>query len=339
MDLPIIWFILLGILLAGYAILDGFDLGVGILHFVARNDNERRIFINAIGPIWDGNEVWLVTFGGALFAAFPEAYATEFSAFYIPFMILLMTLIFRATAIEFRSKLDSPLWRTCWDTVFCISSTLAALLFGVAAGNAMIGIPLDSRGVFSGSIFDLVGPYPLTVGLLAVAMFAMHGSLYLHLKAPHGELHERIDRWIWHCWGMFLVMYLLTTIYTLVAVPGLVPRLRHTGPAAVLVVLDVLAIANIPRMSFLEKSGRAFASSCLAIAGAVALFSLALWPNLITARDMPANSLTIYRAASSPATLKAMLIIAGIGIPLVLTYTTIIYWVFRHRVEISGHSY
>jgi len=339
MVLPIIWFILLGILLAGYAILDGFDLGVGILHFVARTDEERRIFINAIGPIWDGNEVWLVTFGGALFAAFPEAYATEFSAFYIPFMILLMALIFRASAIEFRGKLESPLWRSCWDGVFCVSSAVAALLFGVAAGNAMIGIPLNSRGVFTGSMLDLLGPYPLTCGLLAVSMFAMHGSLYLHLKAPHGELHERIDRWIWHCWGVFLVLYVLTTIYTLVAVPDLIPRLRTVAPAAALVIVDVLAIANIPRASFHEKTGQAFVSSCLAIAGLVALFSLALWPNLVTARAMPGNSLTIYRAASSPATLKVMLIIASIGIPLVLTYTTIIYWVFRHRVEIKPHSY
>jgi cytochrome d ubiquinol oxidase subunit II len=179
-----IWFLLLGALLAGYVILDGFDLGVGILHPMARDDHERRVFINAIGPIWDGNEVWLVTFGGALFAAFPEAYATIFSAFYNAFMLLLMALIFRAAAIEFRGKLASPAWRGAWDAVFCCSSAVAAILYGVAAGNAMIGIPLDSRGVYTGRFIDLLTPYPLMVALLAVSMFAMHGVLFHDPKAP-----------------------------------------------------------------------------------------------------------------------------------------------------------
>src|SRR5215813_2599725 len=143
MDLHLVWFLLLGILLTGYATLDGFDLGVGILHFVARDDRERRTFLNAIGPIWDGNEVWLVTFGGALFAAFPNAYATIFSAFYLPVMLLLGALILRAASIEFRSKLDSAIWRTGWDLGFSVGSALASFLFGVAVGNAMLGIPLD----------------------------------------------------------------------------------------------------------------------------------------------------------------------------------------------------
>lgn len=166
MDLQIIWFILLGVLLAGYAVLDGFDLGVGILHPLAKNDHDRRVFINAIGPIWDGNEVWLVTFGGALFAAFPEAYATIFSAFYTALMLVLTALIFRAASIEFRSKIISPTWRKLWDFGFFASSVLAALLFGVAIGNGVIGISLDARGVYTGSLFDELKPYPLLVGLL-----------------------------------------------------------------------------------------------------------------------------------------------------------------------------
>ncbi len=157
MDLNILWFILLGVLLAGYAMLDGFDLGVGMLHPLARNDEQRRIAINAIGPLWDGNEVWLVTFGGALFAAFPEAYATVFSAFYIPFMLLLFCLIFRAVSLEFRGKMQARSWRRFWDGCFCASSLIATLLFGVAVGNAMIGIPLDERGIFAGSLLDLLG--------------------------------------------------------------------------------------------------------------------------------------------------------------------------------------
>jgi len=339
MDLQTIWFILLGVLLAGYAILDGFDLGVGILHPLARTDNDRRIFLNAIGPIWDGNEVWLITFGGALFAAFPEAYATIFSGFYPYFMALLFALIFRATSIEFRSKSQSPTWRRLWDFGFFGASTLATFIFGVAVGNAVVGIALDQRGVFAGSPLDLVRPYPVLVGLLAITAFAMHGALYLYLKAPHGELHQRIGRWMWHTWGIFLVMYMLTTIYTLARVPHAARHFEDMPWAGLAVVINVLAIANIPRAVFTDKPGQAFLSSCVAIIGLVALFSLALWPNLVAASNDPANSLTVYHAASSEKTLKIMLIIACIGMPLVLTYTIVVYWAFRHRVEIGHHSY
>jgi cytochrome bd ubiquinol oxidase subunit II len=339
MDLYIMSFLLLGILLVGYAVLDGFDLGVGILHPLARSDHERRIFINAIGPIWDGNEVWLITFGGALFAAFPEAYATIFSGFYNAFMLLLFALIFRAVSIEFRSKIESTGWRRVWDWGFFGSSLLATLLFGVAVGNAMIGIPLDERGVFAGTFFDLLGLYPIMVGLLAVAMFAMHGALYLYLKVPHGEMHQRIGRWMWHTWGIFLVVYILTTIYTLAMVERAVPNFEHNPWAMGIVLLNVLAIANIPRSVFADRPGQAFFSSCLTIVSLVTLFSMALWPNLVTASNNPDYSLTIYRAASSPKTLMIILVIALIGMPLVLTYTGIVYWTFRRRVELGATSY
>src|SRR3984957_8796489 len=164
MDLHVIWFIFLGALLAGYAVLDGFDLGVGILHFLARSDEERRLCMNTIGPIWDGNEVWLVTFGGALFAAFPLAYATIFSAFYVPFMMLLFALIFRAISIEFRSKISSARWRGAWDLAFFGASILASFLFGVAVGDGMAGIQIDDRAVFTGSVLSLLNPYALMAG-------------------------------------------------------------------------------------------------------------------------------------------------------------------------------
>jgi cytochrome bd ubiquinol oxidase subunit II len=339
MDYREIWFILLGALLAGYAVLDGFDLGVGILHLFARTDEDRRIFLNAIGPIWDGNEVWLVTFGGALFAAFPEAYATIFSAFYTAFMLVLTALIFRATAIEFRGKSSSPVWRRCWDFAFSAASFLATFLFGVAVGNGILGIPLNSRGVFIGSFADEIGLYPILVGLLAISMFAMHGSLYLYLKVPRGPLHRRIGQWIWHTWGIFLVVYLLTTIYTLLAVRGAAANFLRFPWSGVFVVFGVLAIANIPRAVFHDQARRAFLSSCIAVVSLVFLFSVALWPNLVAARNDPANSLSIYTAASSQKTLHIMFIIACIGIPLVLTYTTAVYWTFRHRVELGPHSY
>ena len=208
--LCLIWFILLGVLITGYAILDGFDLGVGILHYVAGNDRERRIMMNSIGPLWDGNEVWLVTFGGALFAAFPVAYATVFSAFYIAFMLLLFALIFRAVSLEFRSKVHSAGWRRVWDFGFFASSLVAALLFGVAAGNLIAGMPVDADRVFTGTLWDQLQPYPLVVGLLTVFLFAMHGAIYLYLKTE-GELQKKMHRWMWRTFGLFLVFYILAT--------------------------------------------------------------------------------------------------------------------------------
>lgn len=339
MDLHLIWFILLGAVLAGYALLDGFDLGVGILHPLARTDHERRVFLNAIGPIWDGNEVWLVVFGGTLFAAFPEAYATLLSGFYTAFMLVLFGLIFRAVSIEFRSKMASPAWRGAWDIAFCVSSSLATFVFGVAVGNSMLGVDLDERGVYMGGFADLLRPYPILVGLLAVSMFAMHGAVYLALKVPRGPLHDRMTEWVWHTWGIFLVLYILTTDYTLAAVPRAVVNFDRAPWAIVVVVVNVLAVANIPRSIYQRAPGRAFASSCVAIATLIGLFSLALWPNLITAHNDAARSLNVYDASSSDKTLGIMLIIALIGIPLALTYTGIVYWTFRRRVEIGEHSY
>ncbi len=337
--LQIVWFILIGVLLAGYAVLDGFDLGVGILHPLARGDREKRTFINAIGPIWDGNEVWLITFGGALFAAFPAAYATIFSGFYIPFMLLLFALILRAVSIEFRSKIHSSGWRRFWDFGFCLASLLATLLFGIAVGNAIVGIPLDERYVYTGTFFTLLTPYPLLVGALAVSLFAMHGALYLALKTPEGDLHNRLRHWMWHTWGIFLVLYILTTIFTLTSVERAIPNFEHFPWAVAVVVVNVLAIANIPRAMYAGSPGQAFLSSCLTIVALVCLFSLALWPNLVTAINDPANSLTIGRAASSEKTLMIMFIIALIGMPLVLAYTTIVYWTFRGKVKLEGGSY
>lgn len=339
MDLHIVWFVLLGVLLAGYAILDGFDFGVGILHPLAKTDHERRLFLNSIGPIWDGNEVWLVVFGGALFAAFPEAYATVFSGFYLAFMLLLFALIFRAVSIEFRSKMKSRGWRRAWDIAFFGSSLLASLLFGVAVGNGMMGMPLDQRGVFIGRFFDLLNPYALLAGLVTVAMFAMHGALYLFLKLPHGEARERVRGWMWHTWGVFLVLYILGTMYTLVAIPHATANFRHYPWAAVVVLLNVLAIANIPRAVYRDKAVEAFASSSLTIACLVFLFGMALFPNLVTASNDTANTLTVYNAASSTGTLKTMLIIVIIGLPFVLAYTAAVYWTFRGRVELGEHSY
>jgi cytochrome d ubiquinol oxidase subunit II len=258
-DLHILWFVLLGVLLAGYAILDGFDLGVGILHLTARNERERRLMLNAIGPLWDGNEVWLVTFGGAMFAAFPNAYATIFSGFYVAFMLLLFALIFRAVSIEFRGKRDSATWKRFWDFSFFGASTLATFLFGVAAGNAMVGMPINGAGVFTGSFFDLLRPYPILIGLLTVFFAIMHGAIYLYLKTED-ELQQLVHRWMWRGFGLTLVVYMLATIFTLALVPQPLRNFHNHPWSWILVILTVLAFANIPRAIFLGWPFYAFIS-------------------------------------------------------------------------------
>ncbi len=337
MDLNTLWFILLGVLLTGYAILDGFDLGVGILQPVAKTDEERRIFLNSIGPIWDGNEVWLVTFGGAMFAAFSESYATVFSGFYIAFMLILFALILRAISIEFRSKINSPAWRTFWDYGFFFASLLAAMLFGTAVGAAMNGVPLDERGIFVGHFIDQLTPYSLLVGVMTVAMFTMHGAIYLYLKTE-GELQQRLHDWMWRGFGFFLVTYLLVTIMTLVLVPRATTVFVEHQWAWLIVILNVLAIANIPRAIAQSRPAYAFLSSCATIAALVCLFGVALFPNLVASRPIE-NSLTIYNAASSHQTLVYMTIIAVVGMPFVVTYTCVVYWSFRGKVRLHDHSY
>jgi cytochrome d ubiquinol oxidase subunit II len=337
--LCVIWFVLEGVLLTGYAFLDGFDLGVGILHpFVPRTDEERRVSMNAIGPLWDGNEVWLVTFGGALFAAFPSAYASVFSGFYTAFMILLVALISRAVSLEFRSKTTAPRWRRFWDWAFFAGSFLASLLFGVAVGNAMLGIPLDVDGYFTGTVLDQLRPYPVLVGLMTVALLAMHGGLFLYLKTE-GAFQQRLRDWMWRSWGVFLVTFMLTTVATVAFIPRATENFRHFPWAVAFVVLAMLAVANVPRCLYWGRPGQAFASSGVIIVSLVALFGTALYPNLLTASGDPTHSVTIFNAASSTMTLEIMLVIAGIGMPFVLVYSAIIYWTFRGKVRLGEHSY
>ncbi|QDT38490.1 cytochrome d ubiquinol oxidase subunit II [Stratiformator vulcanicus] len=338
MDWQTLWFWLLGVLLAGYAILDGFDLGVAMLHFVGRDDKERRLILNSVGPLWDGNEVWLVTFGGALFAAFPEAYATAFSGFYLAFMLLLYCLIFRAISIEFRGKVKSANWRRIWDVGFCVSSSLAALLFGVAIGAAMTGVPLSQRGVFVGNFFHQISPYALTVGAMTMALLAMHGANYLYLKTE-GELQARFKPWRWRTFFVFLALFLVVSVWTLATIDRATQNLKEYPWGWVVVVLNVLAIFNLPRGLYHKKPITAFVSSSCMIAAFVFLFGFTLWPNLVTSNPNPEHSLTIYNSSSSIGTLKLMTLVAVIGAPFILSYTAIMYWTFRGKVELDEHSY
>jgi cytochrome d ubiquinol oxidase subunit II len=337
MDLHVLWFVLLGVLLMGYAILDGFDLGVGILHPLVRGDTERRLVLNSIGPLWDGNEVWLVTFGGALFAAFPEAYATVLSGFYLAVMLVLLSLIGRAISIEFRSKSRSKFWRGYWDFSFFLSSLTATFVFGVALGNVVGGIPLSPQGHYVGGLLGLVQPFALAVGVLAVAGAAMHGALYLQLKLE-GELQQKAKRWAWVAFFVFVGLNVVVAAMALQGVPHLLVNFERWPVVWVMPGLVALALANIPRGLVRGKPGQAFASSCASIAGLTFLAAAALYPNVVVSSS-GTPSLDVWRAAASESTLRLMAIIAAIGMPLVATYTVTVYWVFRGRVKLDETSY
>jgi cytochrome d ubiquinol oxidase subunit II len=337
-DLNTIWFILVGVLFTGYAILDGFDLGTGALHLLTKTDNDRRIMINAIGPVWDGNEVWLVTGGGALFAAFPEVYATSFSGFYMAMMLLLVGLIFRAVAIEFRSKQPGKIWRQFWDTSFCVSSIVSSLLIGVALGNIAWGIPLDRGHEFIGNFWGLLHPYALLVGITTVALFMMHGAIYILLKTE-GGLQARVRGCVNKAIVFFIVCYAVTTLATIFYVPHMLENLKSLPLLFILPLLNILAIANIPREIHHQRYFRAFLSSSATIAALLALFGVGMFPNLILSNPDIVNSLTIHNAASSAKTLKIMLIIAVLGMPIVIAYTVGIYRIFRGKVKLDASSY
>ncbi len=337
-DLNHLWFVLMGVLLAGYAVLDGFDLGVGMLHLFARSDGDRRILMNSIGPVWDANEVWLIVFGGAMFAAFPHVYATVFSAFYLAFMLLLFALILRAVAMEFRGKLDSPRWRGLFDACFCGASTVAVVLFGVATGNAIRGLKVDATMNYAGSFLDLLGPYPILVGLFAVSLFAMHGAIYLYLKTE-GDLQQRVHGWVWRSFLVFAALFVVTSVVSIIAVPSATGNFRHHPWLGVVAILNVAAIANIPRCIQRCRPGQAFFSSCCCIAALVFLFGAALYPNLVVSSLNPAYNLTIYTAASSPRTLAIMAVFVAIGMPFVLAYTAMVYRVFRGKVKLEASGY
>jgi cytochrome d ubiquinol oxidase subunit II len=337
-DLNTIWFVLVGVLLTGYAILDGFDLGVGALHLLTRKDEHRRLMINAIGPVWDGNEVWLVTGGGALFAAFPEVYATVFSGFYLAFMLVLCVLIFRAVAIEFRSKLPMLWWRRMWDVSFSVASIGLSILLGVAFGNIIWGVPLDGQREFAGSFLGLLHPYALLVGVTTLALFMMHGAIYIALKTE-GELHEIARGWINNSIIFFVICYGLTTMTTLLYLPHMSQHMRDYPIFFAVPVLTMLAIANIPREIHLGSDFLAFFSSGATMVGLMTLVAIGIFPYLVLSRPNPDLSLTIYNAASSPKTLTIMLIIALIGVPIVVAYTGSIYYIFRGKVKLDTMSY
>lgn len=337
MDLNIIWFLLVGILIIGYAILDGFDLGVGIIHLFTKGENDKRINLNAIGPVWDGNEVWLLTGGGALFAAFPIVYATVFSGFYIAFMLLLAALIFRAVSFEFR-KYSEAKDKKYWDLAFGLGSLVPALLYGVAIGNILRGLPIDAKGAYHGTFLGLLNPYALVVGAVSLSMFVMHGAIYMTLKSE-GKLQEKMVRVANNSWIVFVLLYLISTIMTIFAGKWLFTSVLGFPIFWVLLVVLFTTIIYIPIGLKTKKFGVTFTASATMIASMILLMALSLFPKLVPSSIDLSYSLTIYNASSTPRTLETMLIIALIGVPIVVGYTIWIYRIFKGKVAIDKDSY
>jgi len=331
MDLNTIWFVLLAVLFAGYAVLDGFDLGVGVLHLFARSDAERDVHARAIGPFWDGNEVWLLTGGGALFAAFPPVYATVFSGFYLALVLLLLALIARAVALEFRHQLPGSGWRRAWDWAFGLGSLVPALLFGVAVGNVLRGVPVTAAGEWAGSFLGLLNPFALLVGLVSLAFFTLHGALFLRLKTE-GALEARLARAIPVLWGAFVALYAAATVAAALVSPWLFARAASPAFLALAALLAV-AVAAVPVLTRRGRPGLAFAASSLTIVAMVLLCAVSMFPRLLPSSLDPAASLTAYGASSTPRTLGVMLIIALVGVPIVLGYTLYVYRAFRGKVR------
>jgi cytochrome bd ubiquinol oxidase subunit II len=339
LTLAFIWYLVIGASVIFYVCLDGFDLGVGIMNFFTKKDQERRVFLNSIGPVWDGNEVWLVIVGGALFAGFPNVYATLFSGFYNLCMILLAGLIFRAVAIEFRSKRKSMKWRFTWDAVFSFASLIISFGLGVTLGNLIIGIPLNENGDFIGTFALFFRPFPILIGLFTVSLLMMHGSIYLAMKTE-GELHLRLRRWVQRCIWVFVGFYLIVTLATWHGAPHMFERFRDNPEFLIVPLLALLAILNVPRMFTRKRDGWAFLNSCFCIVLLFCVFGIGTFPYLIRSSVNPETySLTFMNSAASILTLKVLLIIVAIGIPLVLAYGAIVYRIFRGKVRIEHSSY
>ncbi|NOZ61037.1 MAG: cytochrome d ubiquinol oxidase subunit II [Calditrichaeota bacterium] len=327
-----IWYLLIGVLLAGYAIMDGFDLGVGtLMPFLAKTDKDKRYLYNSIGPFWDGNEVWLLTGGGALFAAFPHAYATVFSGFYLALMLVLFALIFRAVSLEYWHHSGDG--KKFWEWAFIIGSFLPALLFGVALGNVVVGIPLNSEMEFMGSFFTLLRPFPLVVGLLGLVAILQHGLTYAILKT-NGDVQKRARTLLNSIWVAFIVFFALSFIAALIWFPTAVKSIVGW----IFAVVALVAWFLIKYYSKAEQDGKTFLMSSILFAALWGIVGAIHFPNLVRGLD-GINSITIYNGSSSQLTLTVMLIIAAIGMPLVIFYTAVIYRAFKGKVVLDEEGY
>jgi len=333
MEFQVIWFILWGTLWAVYFMVDGFDLGAGILHnFVGRNEGEKKTIVRTFGPFWDGNEVWLLTAGGATFAAFPTTYALMFSYLYTALLLILFALIFRGVALEFRGKVENEGWRKGWDIAIFLGSFLPALLFGVAFGNIFQGIPMDANG-YHGTLFTLLNPYGILTGILFVLLFIVHGSLWLTVKT-NGDLGKRASSVADKSWYVLLIIAVLFLIYTAFAT-DLYANYLHNPVWFVVPAVAVLALLGIKLFALKGKYLRAFYSSCLTILTVTFTGVIGLYPNLIPSSIDKNYNLTIFNSSSSPYTLKIMTIVAVLFVPIVIAYQIWVYRVFRQKLTVD----
>jgi cytochrome d ubiquinol oxidase subunit II len=323
-ELQTVWFLLIAVLFTGYFVLEGFDFGVGILlPFLGRDDKERRLMINTIGPLWDGNEVWVITAGGAMFAAFPEWYATLFSGFYLPLLLILIALIVRGVAFEYRGKRHDAHWKRRWDRCIFVGSLVPAVLWGVAFGNIVRGVKLDAAHEYVGTFWDLLNPYALLGGLTTLALFVTHGAIFTALKTT-GIIRVRANR----------AAFSVGVIAAVVAVAFLIWTFAHrsTALSVTLGILAALALLAGLAANRMRREGWAFVGTAAAIALATAALFANLYPNVLPSTLDGGASLTVSNASSTPYTLKIMTWVAVVFTPLVLLYQGWTYWVFRKRL-------
>jgi cytochrome d ubiquinol oxidase subunit II len=329
MDLNTLWFILIAVLYIGFFVLEGFDFGVGmLLPFLGQDDTQRRVIVNTIGPHWDGNEVWLITAGGATFAAFPHWYATMFSGFYQALFLLLVGLILRGVAFEFRSKVEDPRWRKLWDWAIFTGSLLGALLLGVAFANLVRGLPIDANMTYTGGFWYLLNPYSLVGGLATVAIFLLHGAVFLSLKASD-EVAARARGMAARLWGVALVLFVVLTVYTYLETDILLVLGVNPGVVPIAALAALLLAGYFVRR---KSDGWAFAMTTLVIVFTLVTVFAFMYPRVMISTTNPDWSLTIYNASSSDYTLRVMSIVALIFVPIVLGYQIWSYRVFRERL-------
>lgn len=327
MELTTFWFILIGVLWTGYLVLEGFDFGVGILmSILGRNDTEKRVILNTIGPLWDGNEVWLLVAGGATFAAFPEWYATLFSGFYLPLLIILLALIIRVVAFEYRGKRPDATWRRRWDIAIFVCSLLPAILWGVALANIVHGVPIDAHKEYAGNFFTLLNPYALLGGLTTLALFVTHGAVFIALKTL-GDIRARAN-------ALALRVGIVAAV---LAVGFLAWTVGDSGglPSAIFAVAAALAFVGGLIAVYFQRDGWAFLGTAAAIAFATITLFWALFPDVMPSTLDPAWSLTTHNASSTAYTLKIMSWVAVVFTPIVLMYQSWSYWVFRKRIGVQ----
>ena len=338
MVLQAVWFFLWGLLWAIFFMTDGFDFGVGSLYpFLGKNNEDRRVMINSVGPLWDGNEVWLITAGGVTFAAFPLVYAVMFSSLYSALMLILFALILRGVAFEFRGQVDHPIWRQVWDACIFIGSFAPALLFGVAFANIFKGLPIAEGGLYEGTLFELLNPYGLLGGLLFLLLFLVHGALWLSIKTE-GDLQNRAVAAANMLWPILLIMAVVFLIASKFAT-----RLYEnyfTYPVLFIeILITVAALLGIKFFLTQQAYFKAWFSSCVTIIGATFFGVIGLYPNMLPSAINPEHSLTAHNASSSPLTLKIMLVVVIIFVPIVLAYQIWAYNLFKGKVTAEDLTY